>query len=366
MVQSLVLKGEQGGYLPMFPAWASYTQEMTGDHAVAVIGDAYLKGLRGFDVTSAYQLMRKSALTTPQNLQDYIDGQGRRGLASYLQYGYIPLEDKLPYAFHQQGQVSRTLEYAYDDFVLAQYAKATGHAEDATLFLQRSQNYRNVIDPKTGYARGRYADGRWSESFDTSRGYSYLVEGLPTQYIFFAPQDVAGLIHVVGGPEVFKQRLDALFREKQYDQGNEPSHHIAYLYDYAGHAPDTQRQVSKIRDDLYKADGLPGNDDSGQMSAWYIFSALGLYPVTPGVPTYAIGSPKYAEVTLHLANGRRFVIKAVGASPSTPYIQSATLDGRTIDTYLIEHAAIMKGGELIFHMGASPNLSWPAISGEGR
>jgi predicted alpha-1,2-mannosidase len=368
MVQSLVLKGEQGGYLPMFPAWASYTQEMTGDHAVAVIADAYLKGLRGFDVTSAYQLMRKSALTTPQNLQDYIDGQGRRGLASYLQYGYMPLEDKVPYAFHQQGQVSRTLEYAYDDFVLAQYAKATGHAEDATLFLQRSQNYRNVIDPKTGYARGRYADGRWSESFDPSRGYSYLVEGLPTQYTFFAPQDVAGLIRVVGGPEVFKQRLDALFREKQYDQGNEPSHHIAYLYDYAGHAPDTQRQVSEIRDDLYKAsaDGLPGNDDSGQMSAWYIFSALGLYPVTPGVPTYAIGSPKYTEVTLHLANGRRFVIKAVGASTSTPYIQSATLDGKAIDTYLIEHAAIMKGGELIFHMGASPNLSWPAISGEGR
>jgi predicted alpha-1,2-mannosidase len=363
MVQSLVLKGEQGGYLPMFPAWASYTQEMTGDHAVAVIADAYLKGLRGFDVDSAYQLMRKSALTTPQNQQDYIDGQGRRGLNSYLQYGYIPLEDKVPYAFHQQGQVSRTLEYAYDDFALAQYAKATAHAEDAALFFERGQNYRHVLDPKTGYARGRYADGRWSEPFDPSHGYSYLVEGLPTQYAFFAPQDVAGLISVEGGPDIFKQRLDALFRNKQYDQGNEPSHHIAYLYDYAGNASDTQRQVSEIRD-LYKdsVDGLPGNDDAGQMSAWYIFSALGFYPVTPGVPSYAIGTPKYTKTTLHLANGRRFVIKAAGASATTPYIQSATLDGKPIDTYLIEHAAIMKGGELIFHMAASPNPSWPATS----
>ena len=134
MVQSLVLKGQQGGYLPMFPAWGSYTQEMTGDHAVAVIGDAYAKGLRGFDVDAAYRLMRKSAMTLPLDQQDYIDGQGRRGLASYLQHGFIPLEDKVPYAFHQNGQVSRTLEYAYDDFVLSKFAKATGHTEDAALF----------------------------------------------------------------------------------------------------------------------------------------------------------------------------------------------------------------------------------------
>jgi putative alpha-1,2-mannosidase len=167
-------------------------------------------------------------------------------------------------------------------------------------------------------------------------------------------------IRRVTSRSAIKQRLDALFRDKQYDQGNEPSHHIAYLYDYAGHASDTQRQVSKIRD-LYKnsADGLPGNDDAGQMSAWYICSALGFYPVTPGVPTYAIGTPKYAKATLHLANGRSFVINAVDASASTPYIRSATLNGRPIDTYLIEHAAIMKGGELIFHMAASPNPSWP-------
>jgi predicted alpha-1,2-mannosidase len=362
MVQSLVLKGEQGGYLPMFPAWASYTQEMTGDHAVAVIADAYLKGLRGFDVDSAYQLMRKSALTTPQNEQDYIDGQGRRGLASYLQYGYIPLEDKVPYAFHQQGQVTRTLEYAYDDFVLAQFATATGHVEDAALFFQRGQNYRNVLDPKTGYARGRTADGRWVEPFDPSHEYPYLVEGLPTQYAFFVPQDVAGLISVEGGPDHFKQRLDALFRDKQYDQGNEPGHHIAYLYDYAGYASDTQRQVGEIRG-LYKdsVNGLPGNDDAGQMSAWYIFSALGFYPVTPGVPSYAIGTPKYAKATLHLTNGKRFVIRTIGASLSTPYIQSATLNGRPLDSYLIEHAAILKGGELVFHMAASPNPSWPSI-----
>jgi predicted alpha-1,2-mannosidase len=363
MVQSLVLKGQQGGYLPMFPAWASYTQEMTGDHAVAVIGDAYAKGLRGFDVDGAYQLMRKSALTTPQNPQDYIDGQGRRGLESYLKYGYIPLEDKVPYAFHQQGQVSRTLEYAYDDFVLAQYAKATGHPEDAALLLQHSQNYRNVVDPQTGYARGRYADGHWSEPFDPAKSYGYMVEGSSAQYTFFVPHDVEGLIGIIGGPEAFKQRLDSVFHNKQYDQGNEPSHHIAYLYDYAGYASDTQRQVSEIRDGYKDAvNGLPGNDDSGQMSAWYIFSALGFYPVTPGVPTYAIGTPKYAQATLHLANGRCFAIKAIGASASAPYIQSAMLNGRPLSSFLIEHEALTQGGELVFHMGANPNRSRRAVS----
>jgi predicted alpha-1,2-mannosidase len=362
MVQSLVLKGQQGGYLPMFPAWASYTQEMTGDHAVAVIGDAYMKGLRGFDVDGAYQLMRKSALTTPQNRQDYIDGRGRRGLESYLKYGYIPLEDEVPYAFHQQGQVSRTLEYAYDDFVLAQYAKATGHPEDAALLLQHSQNYRNVADPQTGYARGRYADGHWSEPFDPAKSYDYLVEGSSAQYTFFVPHDIEGLIRIIGGPKSFKQRLDLVFHNKQYDQGNEPSHHIAYLYDYAGYASDTQRQVSEIRDGYKDAvNGLPGNDDSGQMSAWYIFSALGFYPVTPGVPTYAIGTPKYAQATLHLANGRCFAIKAIGVSASAPYIQSAMLNGRPLSSFLIEHDALSQGGELVFHMGASPNRSRRAV-----
>ena len=367
MVESLVLKGQQGGYLPMFPAWGSYTQEMTGDHAVAVIGDAYAKGLRGFDVDAAYRLMRKSAMTLPLDQQDYIDGQGRRGLASYLQHGFIPLEDKVPYAFHQNGQVSRTLEYAYDDFVLSKFAKATGHTEDAALFLQHSQNYRNVIDSESGYARGRHANGRWSEPFNPLKSYDFLVEGTSAQYTFFVPQDIDGLMQLIGGPGIFKQRLDSLFQGKQYDQGNEPSHHIAYLYNYAGDAADTQRRVSEIRDEYRDtADGLPGNDDSGQMSAWYVFSALGFYPVTPGNPTYTVGSPKYVKATLHLPKGRRFVIRAVNVSPDTPYIQSAKLNGKPFTSFLIEHEVLMRGGELVFQMGAGPTPSWPATTREAQ
>ncbi len=361
MVQSLVLKGEQGGFLPMFPAWASYTQEMIGDHAVSVIGDAYMKGIRGFDIDSAYRLIRKSALESPQNLIDYKDGQGRRALQSYLRYGYIPLEDEVTDAFHRQGQVARTLEYAYDDFVIGELAQALGNKNDAALFHRRAANYRNVIDPDSGYARGRHADGTWASPFDPSKEYSYLTEGLSSQYTFFVPQDMDGLIALEGGAKPFADRLDSLFAKKEYDQGNEPSHHIAYLYDYAGYAFKTQKQVSELRDTLYRTSpgGLPGNDDAGQMSAWYMFSALGFYPVTPGTAEYAIGTPKYAKATLHLPNGKRFVISAIGASPAHPYIQSVTLNGKPVSSFLLKHSGITSGGELVFHMGADPNIAWP-------
>lgn len=356
MVRSLIEKGKQGGFLPMFPAWNSYTQEMLGDHAIAVIGDAYVKGLRGFDIETAYALMRKNATTLPLDRAAYLDGQGRRGLKSYMQYGYIPLEDQVPDAFHNRGQVSRTLEYAYDDFVLSEVARLLGKKDDAKLFADRAQNYRNVLNPQTGMAQGRHADGSWQVPFDPDKGHSCFVEASSWKSTFFVPQDIPGLIAIEGGPASFVNKLDMLFEKGQYEQGNEPSHHIAYLYDYAGKPEKTQLHVSEIRDQLYTdgPSGLPGNDDAGQMSAWFIFSALGFYPVTPGRPTYAIGTPKYRNAVIHLAGGRDFHIVSPNASKEDIYIERTLLNGKNLKGYELKHADLVRGGRLEFMLSSTP------------
>ncbi len=361
MVQSLVAKGEQGGYLPIFPAWNSYTSEMVGDHATAIIGDAWMKGIRGFDMALAYALMRKNA-TEQAAPEDYRDGRGRRALASYLRYGYIPLEDHVADAFHKDEQVSRTLEYAYDDFVLSQLAAGLDKKEDAALFQKRSQNYRNVIDPETGFARGRHADGSWVVPFDPAKTATYITEGLPFQYTFFAPQDLPGLIKLEGGNAPFNGKLDELFARKFYDHGNEPSHHIAYLYDYAGQAPKTQMHIHEILASQYHdaPGGLSGNDDAGQMSAWYVLSALGFYQVTPGIPAYAIGTPLFASSVVHLPSGKSFHITAKNLSVQNFYVQSAMLNGKPLNRFWLDHATIVAGGELVFEMGPKPNPAWPA------
>lgn len=362
MVRSLILKGEEGGFLPIFPAWSSYTSEMIGDHTTAIIGDAYLKGIRGFDIHRAYTLMRRNAFENPKTLQEYKDGRGRRALDDYLKLGYIPLENKVPDAFHQQEQVSRTLEYAYDDFVLAQVAKSLGKTEDAAKLTERAQNYRKIIDPQTGFARGRHADGTWDSPFDPAQPYKYITEGIPFQYTFFVPQDVPGLIQLEGGNEGFTKKLDELFARKLYNHGNEPSHAITYLYDYAGQAWKTQKEVAVTRKDWYqdRPDGLAGNDDAGQMSAWYLLSALGFYPVTPGVPAYEIGTPLLPDAKIHLTNGKTFHIHAEGVSPQNIYIQSATLNGKPLNTFWIKHSDVTNGGELTFKMGPQPNKAWPS------
>jgi predicted alpha-1,2-mannosidase len=368
MIQSLVVKGEQGGFLPTFPAWNSYTAEMDGDHGVAIIGDAYLKGVRGFDVEEAYRLMRKNALESPASNADYVDGKGRRALDSYLKYGYIPLEDSVPGAptAHRNEQVARTLDYAYDDFVLAEMAKTLGKTDDEAIFRKRAQNYRNVIDPATGFARGRYADGRWITPFDPAKRTSYVTEGLPFQFTFYVLQDIPGLIALEHGKTNFVARLDELFARNLYDHGNEPSHHIAYLYDYADAAFKTQQHVTELRDASYKdkPGGLAGNDDAGQMSAWYIFSALGFYPVTPGIPRYAIGSPLFPDAKIHLPNGKIFHIVVVRDAQRAPFIQSVTLNGKPLERFWLTHAEIVAGGTLIFHMSSQPNPAWPSKAPE--
>lgn len=360
IVQSLINKYEQGGWLPIFPCWNSYTAAMIGDHCISVIGDAYLKGITGFDIDKGYEAMRKNAFITPADYNDYKNGMGRRALTSYLKYGYIPLEDSVKEAFHTGEQVSRTLEYAYDDYVLALVAQKLGEYEDYRKLMARAVNYKNVIDSHTGYAQGRYADGRFLQSDNAFRFTRFITEGAPCHYTWYVPQDVKGLMDIMGGKEVFVTKLDSMFSERRYWHGNEPCHQIAYLFNYAGQPWKTQQQVREIMNTEYMnvPGGLPGNDDAGQMSAWYIFSALGFYPVCPGTPYYVIGSPCFEETKLQLENGKTFTILARNASQENIYIQSAKLNGQIYNKNYITHDDIVSGSTLEFIMGNQPNRKW--------
>ena len=351
MIRSLILKGTQGGYLPIFPAWNSYTSEMVGDHSSVMIIDAYRKGLRGFDIGEAYTLMRKNAMRVPSPAEA-ADGKGRRGLSSYLKYGYIPLEDHMPEAFHVDEQVSRTLEYAYDDAMIGKLAEDLGKRQDAALFRQRGQNWHKVIDAKTGFASGRYEDGTWVTPFDPGHQQSWITEGLPWQYTFFVPQDIPGLIDLEGGQKAFTAKLDSLFSGRFYDHGNEPSHHIAYLFDASGAPEKTQQHVRSLMESQYKdaPNGLAGNDDGGQMSAWYVLSALGFYQVTPGIPEYWLGSPRFDDVTIHLPNEKRMHIVAAGAASGKQYVTGVILNGKKINAFKFTHRDLMGGGNLTFTM----------------
>ncbi len=362
MANSLLLKGEQGGWLPIFPSWNSYTAAMIGDHAISMLGDAIMKDVKGFDYEKAYTIMRKNAFEVNTDLVSYHDGKGRRALESYLKYNYIPLEDQVSDAFHKREQVSRTLEYAYDDYVLAQVAQKLGKKDDYEALIKRAQNYRNVIDPETGYARGRYADGRWIEKFDPNEFASFICEGTPYHYTWYAPQDVAGLIDKMGGKERFVNRLDTFFDGRYYWHGNEPGHHIPYLFTYAGEPWKTQKWIHEIinREYFTTPDGHCGNEDAGQMSAWLVFSMMGFYPVCPGMPCYAIGSPTFEEAAISLENGKTFTIQAQGASDKNIYIQSAKLNGKDYNKAYIMHDDIMRGGTLSFVMGETPSKNWAA------
>ena len=365
MAHSLVLKGQQGGWLPIFPSWNSYTAAMIGDHCIAMIGAAIIKDAPGFDYEEAYTLMRKNAFEANPDSGSYRDGKGRRAMESYLKYNYVPLEDQVMEAFHRREQVSRTLEYAYDDFVLSQVAKKLGKTDDYKALIKRAENYRNVIDPETGYARGRHADGTWIEPFDPFASTSFICEGTPYHYTWYVPQDIAGLIRHMGGKERFINRLDTFFEGDYYWHGNEPGHHIAYLFAYAGEPWKTQKWVHDIinREYFTTPDGLSGNDDAGQMSSWLVFSMVGFYPVCPGMPYYVIGSPSFEESVITLENGKKFTIEAKGASEKNIYIQSATLNGQPYDKSYILHKDIMNGGILSFVMGDTPNKEWASATG---
>ena len=361
MMQSLVKKAEQGGWMPIFPCWNHYTAAMVGDHALSVIADAYAKNVRNFDVNSAYQLLHKNAFEVNTNAKSYEAGQGRRALKSYLQYGYVPLEDSVWQAFHKREQVSRTLEYAYDDFCLSTLANGLGKKEDADQLRNRALNYRHVIDPSTGYARGRYADGRWIANFDPfAKRASFITEGSPAQYTWFVPQDIAGLQKIMGGKNRFAAKLDTLFDQGHYWHGNEPNHQIAYLYAFAGQPWKTQQWTRTIMRSEYDTSvgGLSGNEDGGQMSAWLAFSMMGFYPVAPGTDQYVLGSPVFEEISIETGKNHKFTVKAKGVSDNARYIQSATLNGKPFTRTYITHGELLKGGSLVLQMGDKPNKEW--------
>jgi predicted alpha-1,2-mannosidase len=362
-VRSL-LAAQKASPFGMLPVWAYQGLEtwcMTGYHSVAIIADAYLKGIRGFDADQALKAMVSTA-----TYGDYGD------LADYMKLGYVPIDKEV------EGG-SKTQEYAYDDWAIAQMAKAMGKHDVYGSFEKRAGYWRNVWDPKTGFMRARLSNGQFREPFDpTSAGYGDdYTEANAWQYSWYVPQDVAGLITAMGGDAAFVHKLDELFDAKVdpsifknveditgligwYAHGNEPSHHIAYLYDYAGAPWKTQERLKQIMDNEYGPGpaGLIGNDDLGQMSAWYIFTALGFYPVTPASDEYAIGRPFVPRAAIHLGNGRTFTVTTVPFDNAHPYVGEVTLNGKPLDRVYLKHADILAGGELHFTMQATPNKQW--------
>lgn len=361
MVQSLIKKAEQGGWLPIFPAWNNYTSAMIGDHVISMICDAHAKGIEGFDEDLAWKYMSQNAFTFNDNRLSYISGKGRRALDTYLKYGYLHMGEKVPDSFHKQEQVSRTLEYAYDDFVLSKYAESLGKKAAYQKLIKRASNWKNVFDESTGYVRGKFADGSWFEPFDANETRTpYITEGTPFQYTWYVPHDIYGLMEAMGGKQIFIDKLDTLFETDQYWHGNEPGHQTAYMYAYAGVPWKTQQKIRQIIDEEYGVGpgGLSGNEDAGQMSAWLVFSMMGFYPVCPGTPYYILGAPSFEEITIHLENGNKLKIVAKKLSKENYYIQSATLNGKPFDRSWISHEEILSGAVLDFEMGPAPNKNW--------
>lgn len=347
-VRSMILKGQQGNWLPIFPCWNNYTAAMIGDHVTAFIASAYNKGIRNYNVNAAYALMRKNAFETPKSFEDYKNGLGRRALTSYLKYGFIPMEDSVQEAFHKKEQVSRTLEYAFDDYALSTIAKALGKKDDYKKLHQRSLNYKNVFDKSVGMVRGRYSSGKWFQSFHPDDRESYITEGTPRQYTFYVPHDVAGLIQSMGGKKSLENALDSLFIKNEYWHGNEPGHQIPFMYNYTSAPWKTQQQVRKILSEEYSdgPGGLSGNDDAGQMSAWYVFAATGFYPVNPVSTEYALCSPLFDRIKLKTGMGKIFEIIVHNRSDNSIFIQKSTWNGKPFNKYFITHGMIVGGGKL--------------------
>lgn len=344
MMYSLVLKARQGGWMPIFPCWGSYTAAMIGDHCSAAIADAAAKGVTDFPMEEAYRYLCQNAFESPATRQEYVDGKGRRALDSYLDYGYVPLEDGVEEAFHKNEQTSRTLEYAYDDFALSRLARMLGHEKDADDLERRSLNYRNVIDPGLGYANGRHADGTWADSINPFTFNSFITEGAPCHYTWYVPHDPEGLIGILGGKEKVEAKLDSLFELKRYWHGNEPCHQIVYLYNAVDRPDKAAKWIRHIMDTEYKdiPGGLSGNDDAGQMSAWYVFSAMGFYPVCPGLPEYWLGQPLFDRIVLHVGPESSFIIERSSA------VDAPHLNEKPVDGYRLSHEALTSGSSLKF------------------
>lgn len=349
--------------LPVWTLYANETNTMTGYHSIPVIVEAYLKGIKGFDAEKVYEAMKTTMM------------QDERGLNHYKKHGYIP------YNLLDES-VTITLEYAYDDWCVAQMANALGKEDDYKFFLNRSKAYQYLYDSETGFMRGKSEDGKsWNEPFDPKysnhREHTDYTEGNAWQHSWFVPHNVEDVAKLHGGDGVFTSRLEQLFTESseitgdnasadisgligQYAHGNEPSHHIAYMFNHANKPWRTQYWSRHIMDTQYNCtpNGLSGNEDCGQMSAWYVLSSIGLYPMNPASTQYEIGSPIFEKSTINISESKRFTIEAENVSDKNIYIQSATLNGQVFNQTSISHKTIINGGTLHFVMGNMPNKNW--------
>ncbi len=361
MINSMLAHYDQSveNLLPVWSLQANETWCMIGYHSVPVIVDAYLNGVKGFDPERAYAAVRTTAMNPNY---DHV--------AIYAKLGWVPCDQ-------ENESVSKTLEYAYDDYCVAQMAKALGKPDDYEYFMQRASAYRNLFDVTYGLMRGKDSQGQWRTPFDP---HAYveggdITEGTSWQYSWYVPHDVPGLIRLMGGKEPFAAKLDSLFiveadsslgvddiqgRIGEYWHGNEPSHHIIFLYGYVGQAWKTQQRVHEIMRTQYgnQPSSLTGNDDCGQMSAWYIFNALGFYPVCPGSGYYVIGSPTLKRAVMRLSNGKPFTMTAHNLSADNIYIQSVELNGKNWDQPFLPFDELKNGGAISFTMGPQPNKAW--------
>ena len=364
MVKSLLAFYDQNGRLPVWNFYGCETDMMIGYHAVPVIADAYLKGIGDFDPEKALE-----ACVATANLDSY------RDIGVYKEKGYIPYDLHDP-SEGDNWSLSKTLEYAFDDYCIAEMASKMGQKDIAEAFYARSKNYRNVYNPATSFMQPRDKEGNFIENFNAEDYTPHICESNGWQYFWSVQHDVEGLMALTGGKERFVQKLDSMFTfhptdaDKlpifstgmigQYAHGNEPGHHVAYLYNAAGQPWKAQKYLSQIMRTLYTntPDGLCGNEDCGQMSAWYVFSSMGFYPVNPVSGKYEIGCPLFPEVSLRLGGGKSFVVRAHGAGGANCYIQSVKLDGKPYTKSYITHQQIMEGGVLEIEMGSSPGQVW--------
>ncbi|MBI9035616.1 MAG: GH92 family glycosyl hydrolase [Bacteroidales bacterium] len=360
MIKSMLAHHDQSVH-NMLPIWSHYANEnwcMIGYHATSVIADAMVKNVGNFDQKHALQASVNTASVR------YFDGLG-----DYIDYKYVP-DDK------SHSSVSKTLEYAYNDWCIAQIAIQTGNKEIENTFMERSEYYNNVFDPQSGYMRPKLADGSFRKNFDPMDTHGQgFIEGNAWNYGLYVPQNIDHMISMMGGKENFSLKLDSLFTMEiedkyienheditrdgiigNYVHGNEPGHHIPYLYNWVGHPEKTQARVRMIMNSMYapSVEGLCGNDDAGQMSAWYIFSSLGFYPVNPGSAEYALGSPLVKEALIHLENGKTLKITANNQSEENVYVQSVSVNGKTIEGTSLQHRDIVNGGEIVFEMSDQP------------
>jgi predicted alpha-1,2-mannosidase len=355
MVQALLQDYQEGGWMPKWPN-PSYTNIMIATHADSLVAEAVNKHFHGFDYDLAWSAVYKDAMTPPdgdttrkwRDREPHTPYEARGGLTYLKQLGYIPADKTAESA-------SSTLEDSYDDWAVAQVAKALGKTGDYEFFLRRSQDYKHLFNPATGFMQARNSDGSWANPRD---GWT---EGTKWVYTWDVLHDIPGLVQLMGGDERFDAQLDAYFAGDHNEHSNEPSHHVGYLYDFGGEPWKTQARVREIAEDEYAnaPSGLDGDDDCGQMSAWYAFTALGFYPVNPSSGEYMIGSPIFRKATLRLAGGKRFTLTAEHNSATNLYIQSATLNGKPLRTPVIRYDDIVAGGSLRFVMGPAPSR-WAA------